>query len=713
MTVNLSALAGAGQQFFDNNGNPLSGGKLYSYQAGTTTNQTTYANASGSTAHTNPIVLDSAGRVPSGEIWLTAGQNYKFVLKTSTEVTIATWDNITGINGTGITSNAVSVEYDPPFTGALTSGYTVQDKLAQTISVADFGAVGDGVTDDTAAIQAALNNAGNIYIPPGIYIVTPLQMRDDTTLVFSPQTTLQAKVGYGASDRLLNIIGVSNITIHGNFGKVKMLSAEYTAGEDRHCVNMYGVENVTVYDLVTEDSGGDGFYVGATVCRNVQIINCVADNHRRNGLSITNASNMLVLGGHYKNTGSTSAAANGPCAGIDIESNLLDNYYLENINVIGVYTSGNIGCGILVTPQSKWAPVSINVENCTSFNDGSLDIVRGKGAIAVTAAMAYTPSTPASLIGKIEGKVNVTNCSIINPIGSGFTSVNWTENAPYTTVKNLFVQNPFSGTGSPSNRYKAGVFFRGETPSSGTYGTSIGNMSIEGVRVEDNRTVPLMYLPIYVETSDEATKPLKDLSITEIDVTAGQWTYASGLIPFAKAGTLAQTNVVLQYKNEFTAVNTVTTTSIGNNDVGLTRINSGNTNYVLPDAALYIGSTFNFFHSAAGNFQITPASSDSILQYSPDVGVGIISRYAGSTMAVKAVSATEWKVVEVSGGWAAGVGYEPRFQNTYNTAAPVSENWVRGDIIWNLNPSAGGKVGWVCVASGNPGTWKAFGVIDA
>ena len=95
MTVFLSPVGGAGTQFFDNNGNPLSGGKLYTYSAGTTTPQATYTSSSGAEFHTNPIVLDSAGRVPgSSEIWLSDGQVYKFVLKTSADVLLAAWDQI-------------------------------------------------------------------------------------------------------------------------------------------------------------------------------------------------------------------------------------------------------------------------------------------------------------------------------------------------------------------------------------------------------------------------------------------------------------------------------------------------------------------------------------------------------------------------------------------------------------------------------------------
>ena len=93
MAVSLSPYAGAGAQFFDNNGNPLAGGLIYTYAGGTTTPTATYTSSTGGTANANPIVLDSAGRTPS-QIWLTEGSSYKFVLQTSAGVTIKTDDNI-------------------------------------------------------------------------------------------------------------------------------------------------------------------------------------------------------------------------------------------------------------------------------------------------------------------------------------------------------------------------------------------------------------------------------------------------------------------------------------------------------------------------------------------------------------------------------------------------------------------------------------------
>jgi len=77
-------------QFFDDNGNPLSGGRLYTYDAGGTTPKATYTDAAGSTANANPVVLDAAGRAT---VFLD-GTTYRFDLKTSGDVLVRSTDNI-------------------------------------------------------------------------------------------------------------------------------------------------------------------------------------------------------------------------------------------------------------------------------------------------------------------------------------------------------------------------------------------------------------------------------------------------------------------------------------------------------------------------------------------------------------------------------------------------------------------------------------------
>jgi hypothetical protein len=97
MAVNLSPI-GNGFQFFDNNGAPLNAGKIYTYQAGSTTPFPTYTDVNGLIANTNPIILGTSGRPPN-DIWLTEGFFYKFILKDSADVTIQTYDNLYGIIG--------------------------------------------------------------------------------------------------------------------------------------------------------------------------------------------------------------------------------------------------------------------------------------------------------------------------------------------------------------------------------------------------------------------------------------------------------------------------------------------------------------------------------------------------------------------------------------------------------------------------------------
>ena len=76
--------------FYDSNGAPLSGGKLYTYEAGTTTPLATYSDSALSAANANPVILNSSGRAT---VYLLA-QSYKFRLDTSADVTVYTQDNI-------------------------------------------------------------------------------------------------------------------------------------------------------------------------------------------------------------------------------------------------------------------------------------------------------------------------------------------------------------------------------------------------------------------------------------------------------------------------------------------------------------------------------------------------------------------------------------------------------------------------------------------
>jgi len=265
MAVNLSPFGGVATQFFDNNGIILAGGKIYTYAAGTSAPQSTYTDSTGSIAHSNPIILDSAGRVPTGEIWITDGLSYKFVLQTSAGVQIASYDNI--FNPI-FASDAANVTYTAPYTGAVQT--TVEDKLAQTVSVKDFGAIGDGVTDDTAAIQAAIDalsdigEGGTVLLPAGTYKITDninITWPNSTNQNEPPRITLR---GEGAD--LSYIYDYRNNTIAATNGAI---TVDFSSAYDNKFLTMYfgGFSLIKKVNATTYISGsytigtGTGLYL--------------------------------------------------------------------------------------------------------------------------------------------------------------------------------------------------------------------------------------------------------------------------------------------------------------------------------------------------------------------------------------------------------------------------------------------------------------------
>lgn len=193
----------------DANGNPLAGGKLYTYRTGTSTPKTTYSDATG-TVNANPIILDSEG---SADVWIDSDEAYRFRLETSTGAlrwqrdgitnstwatvrTVATIADLKLISGSATDTSVVIVAgyyavgdggggefYWSAASTATDNGGTIIKATAVTtgrwlrvhdgpLSVKWFGAKGDGATDDSDAFHAAIavvaaNGGGQVDVPCG------------------------------------------------------------------------------------------------------------------------------------------------------------------------------------------------------------------------------------------------------------------------------------------------------------------------------------------------------------------------------------------------------------------------------------------------------------------------------------------------------------------------------------------------------------------
>ena len=150
-------------QALNTSGIPMPGALLYTYTAGTSTLKNTYSDEPLTIAHANPVVADSAGLFDG--IYLDG--DYKFVLKDSSGVTYWTQDNVNQINAGDILYTLGSTDR------------TIESKLSDFFHVKDYGAVGDGTTNDTAAIIAACaavqnNGGGTLLFDPKTYLVYPV-----------------------------------------------------------------------------------------------------------------------------------------------------------------------------------------------------------------------------------------------------------------------------------------------------------------------------------------------------------------------------------------------------------------------------------------------------------------------------------------------------------------------------------------------------------
>lgn len=306
-------------QFFDSNGNPLVGGKLYSYEAGTTTPLATYTDSTGGTANPNPVILDARGEA---NVWL-ASDEYKLVLRTSDDTLIWTVDNINAISvldTLAASGGSNLIGFIQSGTGAVAT--TVQTKLRQTLSVKDFGATGNGTSDDTAAIQNALNagSGRSVYFPAGTY-------RISSSLVVKTKTTL---MGDGMNKSILKLTS-------GASASVPLLRNDVITGT----ANVYYDTDLEFYNL-TFDGNNNATRTSELITilkvLNATFSGCAIQNNTFIGLATSASKNVVVTQCLFTNNGRPiPSTVSGPAfwaattvQGTPFDVRVENNYFRDN-----------------------------------------------------------------------------------------------------------------------------------------------------------------------------------------------------------------------------------------------------------------------------------------------------------------------------------------------------------------------------------------------
>lgn len=498
------------QQYFGAAGIPLIGGKVWTYAAGAgNIPKQTFTDSAGMIPQANPIILNGRGEPNNAIYWSGA---YKVEVRDALNNLIYTVDNYnTDPAGLWSVFTTLLLGTGSTLVGFIQAGIgavlrTVRDKLRETVSVKDFGAIGDGVTDDTAAIQAAINSivAGTVLLPVATYLTRALTLKTGVSLV-----------GAGSGSKLIVKVGTVDFLTGTNLVGVMLAdfyidcSAQTVAGGSGMQIN--GFQDSMIRGVTVYNAGSFGWLIFNSV-RSKYLGNIINITRKWDGMTISTVSTDNVIQGNMvidsfdSGIGFTDSIGT-VCSGNYVKRSKVAGAYAapgidaagaKNATITGNYVSGNkFGISLLQHPNTGKKCKRVTVTGNT-VADGQYGVISGFTVVIAPAVSEATTMDGMVISGNtifsqdVAG-VHIDNTLGIEIVGNSISSCagNGIEqsSADRTVITNNYLRANANGfhanlDGTCTNTRCAFNFFDGNTTNqiTGTYGTApyfVHNMGAE------------------------------------------------------------------------------------------------------------------------------------------------------------------------------------------------------------------------------------------
>lgn len=728
-------------QAFDADGNPLTGGLLYTYVSGTTTEKATYTDANMGTANTNPIILDSRG-----EASVFGAGLYKLVLKSAAGADIWTMDNIEFSNYLGgYVLYVDAAEVDQGVAGNNLSLYAVLTALGTT-KKARVVLVHNGTLDTTTyTISTTLNLSAYSNVIFDIQKGAILSIATAQTLTLPSPANINAapnqQIFSGAGTISFSIPGTvfpDWWTYNATPGTTDMTAA-IQAAINSLPVQTHGANIQTTYT----SGGGEICLLGSSYLVTDSLLYSGSDRI----LGLSGLSTYIKFRPTVADTtlfkGNTSRYTRGTT---------WDFVSFEYITFGGdLFSTGNAGKCLDLSNTSRW---NIRRCYCEQFNialynsgAGYYHVIDHCELYNNMTQIYHVGGSPIAVLGGVLWNYETDFAGITNPdyliYTSGKISLHGTSLEPRSAINDAdtFASIYLSGSGSVSlHGCYTESFYPLVSIDIDTYKYS--KLSVDMLYPY---TFPLLRLRNFKSaTADTVTDYLQrrhsiDLGMSpkKVDFMINS-NFHKGTYGFA-IGDGTNYTTALNTGTTFLNKTGVVTATFTDNFPGPGARGTFMTKTILAaNLAQYDKQVVTF----ATLVNLSADISDFRFQVQQTVGGTVYYRYArrhidygngwylyvtdlkvdttaNLIMSFAAnVLSGDAGTVDIAGAFAYVNGWElfpygEPGEVFSATAAPADGTWARGDVVWNSEPSAGGAPGWVCVTAGTPGTWKAMADLAA